>query len=307
MSIAHVLQALLVVLVWGVNFVVIRWGLNEVPPFLLAATRFSLVVFPAIFFIKRPNMPWRWLIAYGLFNSFGQFAFLFWAMKVGMPAGLASVVHQAQVFFTLIFSVLILQQRTQVAQWLGLAIAVLGLSLIAYGKSAGLATSMQMTTIGLVLNLLGAASWAVGNVVVSAMRRAGIQAEPLGLVIWSSLVPIVPFLLISALFERSVYPNWHTLSWHSGVSALYLAWGATVLGYGLWSRLLHLYEPNQVAPFTLLVPVVGLLTAWWVLGERLNVWQYWGSACLLLGLVVNVLGKRVWPYWTRGKLPAGAA
>ena len=307
MSMAHVLQALLVVLVWGVNFVVIRWGLNEVPPFLLAATRFSLVVFPAIFFIKRPNMPWRWLIAYGLFNSFGQFAFLFWAMKVGMPAGLASVVHQAQVFFTLIFSVLILQQRTQVAQWLGLAIAVLGLSLIAYGKSAGLATSMQMTTIGLVLNLLGAASWAVGNVVVSAMRRAGIQAEPLGLVIWSSLVPIVPFLLISALFERSVYPNWHTLSWHSGVSALYLAWGATVLGYGLWSRLLHLYEPNQVAPFTLLVPVVGLLTAWWVLGERLNVWQYWGSACLLLGLVVNVLGKRVWPYWTRGKLPAGAA
>ena len=307
MSIAHVLQALLVVLVWGVNFVGIRWGLNEVPPFLLAATRFSLVVFPAIFFIKRPNMPWRWLIAYGLFNSFGQFAFLFWAMKVGMPAGLASVVHQAQVFFTLIFSVLILQQRTQVAQWLGLAIAVLGLSLIAYGKSAGLATSMQMTTIGLVLNLLGAASWAVGNVVVSAMRRAGIQAEPLGLVIWSSLVPIVPFLLISALFERSVYPNWHTLSWHSGVSALYLAWGATVLGYGLWSRLLHLYEPNQVAPFTLLVPVVGLLTAWWVLGERLNVWQYWGSACLLLGLVVNVLGKRVWPYWTRGKLPAGAA
>ena len=307
MSVAHVLQALLVVLVWGVNFVVIRWGLNEVPPFLLAATRFSLVVFPAIFFIKRPNMPWRWLIAYGLFNSFGQFAFLFWAMKVGMPAGLASVVHQAQVFFTLIFSVLILQQRTQVAQWLGLAIAVLGLSLIAYGKSAGLATSMQMTTIGLVLNLLGAASWAVGNVVVSAMRRAGIQAEPLGLVIWSSLVPIVPFLLISALFERSVYPNWHTLSWHSGVSALYLAWGATVLGYGLWSRLLHLYEPNQVAPFTLLVPVVGLLTAWWVLGERLNVWQYWGSACLLLGLVVNVLGKRVWPYWTRGKLPAGAA
>ena len=131
MSVSHVLQALLVVLIWGVNFVVIRWGLNEVPPFLLAAARFSLVVFPAIFFIKKPNVPWRWLIAYGLFNSFGQFAFLFWAMKVGMPAGLASVVHQAQVFFTLIFSVLILQQRTQIMQWLGLLIAVLGLTLIA--------------------------------------------------------------------------------------------------------------------------------------------------------------------------------
>lgn len=297
MSVSHVLQALLVVLIWGVNFVVIRWGLNEVPPFLLAAARFSLVVFPAIFFIKKPNLPWRWLIAYGLFNSFGQFAFLFWAMKVGMPAGLASVVHQAQVFFTLIFSVLILQQRTQVTQWLGLMIAVLGLALIAYGKNVGSAAGMQMTTVGLLLNLLGAASWAMGNVVVSAMRRAGIQPEPFGLVIWSSLIPIVPFLLISGLFERHVYPDWQAISWHSIVSALYLAWAATLLGYGLWSRLLSQYEPNRVAPFTLLVPVVGLLTAWLVLGERLNFWQLWGSACLLIGLVVNVLGLRAWRAW----------
>lgn len=297
MSVSHVLQALLVVLIWGVNFVVIRWGLNEVPPFLLAAARFSLVVFPAIFFIKKPNVPWRWLIAYGLFNSFGKFAFLFWAMKVGMPAGLASVVHQAQVFFTLIFSVLILQQRTQVTQWLGLMIAVLGLALIAYGKNVGSAAGMQMTTVGLLLNLLGAASWAMGNVVVSAMRRAGIQPEPFGLVIWSSLIPIVPFLLISGLFERHVYPDWQAISWHSMVSALYLAWAATLLGYGLWSRLLSQYEPNRVAPFTLLVPVVGLLTAWLVLGERLNFWQLWGSACLLIGLAVNVLGLRAWRAW----------
>ena len=297
MSVSHVLQALLVVLIWGVNFVVIRWGLNEVPPFLLAAARFSLVVFPAIFFIKKPNVPWRWLIAYGWFNSFGQFALLFWAMKVGMPAGLASVVHQAQVFFTLIFSVLILQQRTQVTQWLGLMIAVMGLALIAYGKNAGTPVGMQMTSLGLVLNLLGAASWAIGNVVVSAMRRAGIQPEPFGLVIWSSLIPIVPFLLISGLFERHVYPDWQAISWHSIVSALYLAWAATLLGYGLWSRLLSQYEPNRVAPFTLLVPVVGLLTAWLVLGERLNQWQLWGSACLLIGLAVNVLGLRAWRAW----------
>lgn len=297
MSVSHVLQALLVVLIWGVNFVVIRWGLNEVPPFLLAAARFSLVVFPAIFFIKKPNVPWRWLIAYGWFNSFGQFALLFWAMKVGMPAGLASVVHQAQVFFTLIFSVLILQQRTQVTQWLGLMIAVLGLALIAYGKNVGSAAGMQMTTVGLLLNLLGAASWAMGNVVVSAMRRAGIQPEPFGLVIWSSLIPILPFLLISGLFERHVYPDWQAISWHSIVSALYLAWAATLLGYGLWSRLLSQYEPNRVAPFTLLVPVVGLLTAWLVLGERLNQWQLWGSACLLIGLAVNVLGLRAWRAW----------
>ena len=286
----HILQALIVVLVWGVNFVVIRWGLNEVPPFLLASLRFVGAFLPAVFFIRKPNLPWRWLIAYGLLHSFAQFAFLFWAMRVGMPAGLASVVHQSQVFFTLILSVLILQQRTQLTQWLGLAFAVLGLGLMAYGRGTGLG---HMTGIGLMLNLLGALSWAGGNIVVSAMRKAGHAPDALGLVVWSSVVPIVPFALLSWWFERGMYPQWYEVTWHSAVSVLYLAWVATLLGYALWSRLLGLYEPNRVAPFSLLVPVVGLLTAWVVLGEQLNVWQWWGSLALMLGLVVNLFGARL--------------
>ena len=286
----HIFQALIVVLVWGVNFVVIRWGLNEVPPFLLATLRFICAFLPVVFFIRKPTLPWSWLIAYGLLNSFAQFAFLFWAMRVGMPAGLASVVHQSQVFFTLILSVLILQQRTQLTQWLGLAFAVLGLGLMAYGRGTGLG---HMTGIGLTFNLLGALSWAGGNIVVSAMRKTGHTPDALGLVVWSSVVPIVPFALLSWWFERSVYPQWHEVTWHSAVSVLYLAWVATLLGYALWSRLLGLYEPNRVAPFSLLVPVVGLLTAWVVLGEQLNVWQWWGSLALMVGLVVNLFGARL--------------
>ena len=286
----HIFQALIVVLVWGVNFVVIRWGLNEVPPFLLASLRFICAFLPAAFFIRKPNLPWTWLIGYGLLNSFAQFAFLFWAMRVGMPAGLASVVHQSQVFFTLILSVLILQQRTQLTQWLGLAFAVLGLGLMAYGRGTGLG---HMTGMGLMLNLLGALSWAGGNIVVSAMRKAGHAPDALGLVVWSSVVPIVPFALLSWWFERGMYPQWYEVTWHSAVSVLYLAWVATLLGYALWSRLLGLYEPNRVAPFSLLVPVVGLLTAWVVLGEQLNVWQWWGSLALMLGLVVNLFGARL--------------
>ena len=286
----HIVQALIVVLVWGVNFVVIRWGLNEVPPFLLATLRFICAFLPVVFFIRKPTLPWSWLIAYGLLNSFAQFAFLFWAMRVGMPAGLASVVHQSQVFFTLILSVLILQQRTQLTQWLGLAFAVLGLGLMAYGRGTGLG---HMTGMGLMLNLLGALSWAGGNIVVSAMRKTGHTPDALGLVVWSSVVPIVPFALLSWWFERSVYPQWHEVTWHSAVSVLYLAWVATLLGYALWSRLLGLYEPNRVAPFSLLVPVVGLLTAWVVLGEQLNVWQWWGSLALMVGLVVNLFGARL--------------
>jgi O-acetylserine/cysteine efflux transporter len=295
----HIFQALIVVLVWGVNFVVIRWGLNEVPPFLLASLRFICAFLPAAFFIRKPNVSWAWLIAYGLLNSFAQFAFLFWAMRVGMPAGLASVVHQSQVFFTLILSVLILQQRTQLTQWLGLAFAVLGLGLMAYGRGTGLG---HMTGIGLTFNLLGALSWAGGNIVVSAMRKTGHTPDALGLVVWSSVVPIVPFALLSWWFERSVYPQWHEVTWHSAVSVLYLAWVATLLGYALWSRLLSVYEPNRVAPFSLLVPVVGLLTAWVVLGEQLNVWQWWGSVALMLGLVVNLFGVRLLGWFSRGSL-----
>ena len=294
----HIFQALIVVLVWGVNFVVIRWGLNEVPPFLLASLRFICAFLPAAFFIRKPNLPWTWLIGYGLLNSFAQFAFLFWAMRVGMPAGLASVVHQSQVFFTLILSVLILQQRTQLTQWLGLAFAVLGLGLMAYGRGTGLG---HMTGMGLTFNLLGALSWAGGNIVVSAMRKTGHTPDALGLVVWSSVVPIVPFALLSWWFERGMYPQWYEVTWHSAVSVLYLAWVATLLGYALWSRLLGLYEPNRVAPFSLLVPVVGLLTAWVVLGEQLNVWQWWGSLALMLGLVVNLFGARL-VGWFRNSL-----
>ena len=294
----HIFQALIVVLVWGVNFVVIRWGLNEVPPFLLATLRFICAFLPVVFFIRKPTLPWSWLIAYGLLNSFAQFAFLFWAMRVGMPAGLASVVHQSQVFFTLILSVLILQQRTQLTQWLGLAFAVLGLGLMAYGRGTGLG---HMTGKGLMLNLLGALSWAGGNIVVSAMRKADHAPDALGLVVWSSVVPIVPFALLSWWFERGMYPQWYEVTWHSAVSVLYLAWVATLLGYALWSRLLGLYEPNRVAPFSLLVPVVGLLTAWVVLGEQLNVWQWWGSLALMLGLVVNLFGARL-VGWFRNSL-----
>lgn len=285
----HLLMALAVVLIWGVNFVVIHWGLGELPPFLLAALRFTLAVLPAILWIRKPAVPWRYLFAYGLLNSFGQFAFLFWAMRVGMPAGLASVVHQSQVFFTLVLSMVFLHQRSHVHQWLGLMLAVVGLTLIAQAHGAGV---NGMTSFGLVLNLLAALSWAAGNIVVAMMRRAGHTPDALGLVVWSSLVPIVPFLLLSWVFERGLYPDWHAVGWHSVVSILYLAWAATLLGYGLWSRLLGIYEPNRVAPFSLLVPVIGLLTARVVLGESLNLWQWLGSAGLILGLVVNLWGGR---------------
>ncbi|RKP46161.1 EamA family transporter [Pararobbsia silviterrae] len=276
------LLALVVVVAWGVNFVVIKVGLDGVPPMLLGALRFTVAAIPAVFFVKRPRLPWRWLFAYGLTISFGQFTFLFTAMYVGMPAGLASLVLQAQAFFTLIFAALFLHERFHARNILGLAIAAAGLAVI--GSQSGRA----MTIAGFVLTLCAAASWALGNI---ASKKAG-KIDLLGLVVWASLIPPIPFAVLSYLFEgpqRMANALTH-LGATSIFAVVYLAFIATLLGYSLWGRLLSRYPAGQVAPFSLLVPIVGLASASWLLDERLTSIQIAGAALVMIGLVVNVFG-----------------
>jgi len=280
-----VLLALVVIAVWGLNFVVIKIGLQGVPPLLLGALRFLLVLFPAIFFIPRPRLPWRWLLAYGMTISLGQFAFLFYAMAAGMPAGLASLVLQAQAFFTLLFAVPLLGERVRAGQLLGLLVAAAGLTLI------GLRSGPGMTLAGFALTLCAASMWALGNIVT---RRIG-KVDILGLVVWGALVPPLPFLALSlwlegpATLERAILG----LDLQSLLAIVYLAFAATMLGYGLWGRLLSRYPASQVAPFSLLVPVVGLSASALLLGERLDIQQGAGVGLVLAGLLVNLYGARL--------------
>ena len=285
MPLKDVLLALVVIAVWGLNFVVIKIGLQGVPPLLLGALRFLLVLFPAIFFIPRPRLPWRWLLAYGMTISLGQFAFLFYAMAAGMPAGLASLVLQAQAFFTLLFAVPLLGERVRAGQLLGLLVAAAGLTLI------GLRSGPGMTLAGFALTLCAASMWALGNIVT---RRIG-KVDILGLVVWGALVPPLPFLALSlwlegpATLERAVLG----LDLQSLLAIVYLAFAATMLGYGLWGRLLSRYPASQVAPFSLLVPVVGLSASALLLGERLDIQQGAGVGLVLAGLLVNLYGARL--------------
>lgn len=285
MPLKDVLLALVVIAVWGLNFVVIKIGLQGVPPLLLGALRFLLVLFPAIFFIPRPRLPWRWLLAYGMTISLGQFAFLFYAMSAGMPAGLASLVLQAQAFFTLLFAVLLLGERVRAGQLLGLLVAAAGLTLI------GLRSGTGMTLAGFALTLCAASMWALGNIVT---RRIG-KVDILGLVVWGALVPPLPFLALSlwlegpATLERAMLG----LDLQSLLAIVYLAFAATMLGYGLWGRLLSRYPASQVAPFSLLVPVVGLSASALLLGERLDIQQGAGVGLVLAGLLVNLYGARL--------------
>ena len=276
------LLALVVVIAWGINFVVIKVGLHGVPPMLLGALRFGLAALPAVFFVKRPQMPWRWLLAYGATISFGQFAFLFSAMYVGMPAGLASLVLQAQAFFTLIFAGVFLHERFRAPNVVGLAIASGGLAVI------GMQGGHAMTLAGFVLTLCAAGSWALGNIVT---KKVG-KVDLVGLVVWGSLIPPLPFLALSYAFEgpRRIVAALSGIGATSIFAVVYLAFIATLLGYGLWSRLLARYPASQVAPFSLVVPIVGLASASVFLDEHLTTPQIAGAALVMAGLAVNVFG-----------------
>lgn len=280
-----ILLAAVVIVAWGVNFVVIKVGLDGVPPMLLGALRFMLAAFPAILFIRRPDMPLRWLLAYGLTISLGQFAFLFSAMYAGMPAGLASLVLQAQAFFTLGFAALFIGETVRRSSLIGLVVAAAGLLLI--GSESGRA----FTLAGFVLTLCAAAMWGLGNVVTKRIGKVNLVS----LVVWGSLIPPLPFLALSLLLEgpAQIETALRSISLSSVLAIAYLAFIATLLGYGLWSRLLSRYPASQVAPFSLLVPVVGLSSAWLFLGEALSPVQWVGAAIVMLGLLINVFGPRL--------------
>jgi O-acetylserine/cysteine efflux transporter len=289
MSPKDLLLALVVIIVWGMNFVVIKIGLDEIPPMLLGSLRFLLAAFPAVLFIKRPQLPLRWLLAYGATISLGQFAFLFSAMKVGMPAGLASLVLQSQAFFTLFFAALFLGERLRATNLVGLLIAAGGLLLI------GLQGDRSMTLAGFVLTICAASMWALGNIVT---RKVG-KVNLVGLVVWGSLIPPIPFFALSWILEgpQVIESALRGIGWDSILVLIYLAFGATILGYSLWSRLLSRYPANTVAPFSLLVPVVGLTSAALLLDEHLGLLQAVGALLVMLGLAINVGGS-----WLLGRL-----
>ncbi|CAG2149697.1 EamA family transporter [Cupriavidus plantarum] len=285
------LLALGIILVWGLNFVVIRVGLNGMPPMLLGALRFLFVAFPAILFVPRPRVPWRKLLAYGGFISLGQFAFLFYAMAVGMPAGLASLVLQSQVFFTVAFAALYLREPVRWHHLAGMLVAAGGLALIGTGMSGSAGSGHGMTLAGFVLTLCAAASWATGNIVSKTIG----PVDLLGLVVWGALVPIVPFALLSLAFEgpARIEASLTHLSGMAIFAVAYLAYAATIFGYTIWGRLLNRYPASKVAPLTLLVPPVGLISSHLLLGEDLAAAQWIGAAVVMAGLLVSVFGGRL--------------
>lgn len=285
------LLALLVVVVWGLNFVVIKVGLHNMPPLMLAGLRFMLVAFPAIFFVARPKVPLSLLLGYGLTISFGQFAFLFCALKFGMPAGLASLVLQAQAFFTIVLGAFTFGERLQSKQVAGIALAVLGVFVLIEGSLNG----QEVAILGFMLTLAAAFCWACGNIFNKKIMSHSSRPAVMSLVVWSALIPILPFMVASVVFDGSAHMlhSLVTIDITTVLSLIYLAFVATIVGYGIWGTLLGRYETWRVAPLSLLVPVVGLLSAVILLDETLSLMQLFGALLIMAGLYINVFGLRL--------------
>ncbi len=292
--------ALVVVLIWGVNFVVMKWGLRTFTPFQLGAARYVFAALPLVLFVRPPAVRWRWMLLYGLFQGVGQFGMVFLALHVGMSAGLASVLLQTQVFFTALWGFLLLHERPGRPLVIGMGLAALGL--LCFGMhftapAAGMAGTGDVTLAGVGLTLCGAASWAASNIVARRAQQESPGYDPLAFVGWSCLVPIVPFVLLSALADPDAgrwlqASTWAAVPWSGWAAAMFLGWVATNVGYGLWTTLLTRHPANRVAPFSLGVPVVGLAAGMLALGEVLSPWQWAGVAWVVLALVCVVLGPR---------------
>lgn len=285
------LLAMLVVVVWGLNFVVIKMGLHNMPPMMLAGLRFLLVAFPAMLFVARPKIPFRLLVAYGLTISFGQFAFLFCAIKFGMPAGLASLVLQAQAFFTIILGVVVFRERLQTKQIAGIALAVIGVLILIEGSLGG----QHVALLGFMLTLAAAFSWACGNIFNKKIMQLESRPPILSLVVWSATIPVLPFFVASLLMDgpATMLQSLAAIDLTTILSLIYLAFVATIIGYGIWGSLLGRYETWRVAPLSLLVPVVGMASAAVLLDETLSGRQMVGAVLIMAGLYINVFGLKV--------------
>ena len=283
------LLAVLVAIIWGVNFPATALALEHFPPLFMVALRFALLAVPTIFLIPRPKIPLRWLIMVGVGIGILQFTFLYLGMAAGLPSGIASLVLQASAPFTVIIARIWLHERITRRQAIGIAIAVLGLVAITFHRS------QVAALLPVVLALCGALGWAIGNV---SMRKAA-APNPLHLTLWMSVVPPIPLLIVSLIVEgparigESLTTVFTLEALPSVLGLLYVVLVATIAGYGIWTGLLAKYPSSTVAPFSMLVPVVGIFASWIAFGQIIDLTELVAGAFVVGGVLYASYRKRV--------------
>jgi O-acetylserine/cysteine efflux transporter len=280
----HQLLALIVAFIWGTNFVVIHYGLTHFPPFTLATLRFTFVALPLVFFYAKPKVSWKHLAGYGFFIGCGQFGVLFWVMQNDITAGLASLIIQMQIFITILLAVIFHGESVRPHQIVALGVCLAGLSIIYLNND-------EFTTeLGIVVTLVAATNWAIGNLIVKDAGKVNILA----FLAWSSLFAVVPLALLALHFEG--FPAMSGSITSAGARAwAVVAWqsvGNTLIGYGMWNFLLARYSAVSVTPWAILVPVFGMSASALLLAEPMPWWKFMAVFTILLGLALNSLSVR---------------
>lgn len=294
MRLPHIAIAILIAFIWGFNFIVVQTGLADVSSMVLCSARFFLASVPFVFFIKKPKIPFTMLAAYGLLNFFLQYTLLFGGMMLGMPAGLASLLYQTQIFFSLILAALFFKEKISAVQLCGLIAALFGIFIVAFNKGS------DFSALGFVMVLGAAISWSAGNIVVKKIGKVNMFA----LVVWGNFVSWPPVFALTYLVEgkEEIISSVKNMSDLSVLAVMYIVYLSTLVSFSLWCFLLSRYPVSVVVPFTLLVPIVGMFSSAIVFGEPLYSWKLTAGAFIILGICINIFGPTLLRKITHRKL-----
>ncbi|GLH36317.1 hypothetical protein BK674_09500 [Pseudomonas moraviensis] len=281
----HVVLAVLITAIWGVNFSVIKLGLATVDPFILAGIRFSLCALPAIFFIRKPDVPWRYIIGYGLVFGIGLWGVVNLGIKAGLSAGIASLVLQFSAFFTILLGGWVFKEALTRFQVLGMLIALAGLLCIISISDGSVSLS------GVLLVLVGAASWSVANII----NKKASTRDVFGFLVWSSAFAPIPLFALDYAVNGSVgYTTLvNQIDTTAVLSILFQVYPNTLFAYWIWNSLLKTYPVSTVAPLSLLVPIFGMLGSVVVFNESVPLNKVLAVVLIVVGLAVGLYGQRI--------------
>jgi len=282
----HFFLALLLMLIWGLQFPMIRIATNELPPFLLCALRFFFASIPFVFFVAKPKISLKLLLLYAWLTFVIQYALLFSAIYIGMFSGLASLIYQFQIFINIGLAYYFFKERINYSQCIGILVGFAGICVVGAHALKG-----NITLLGFFLAILAPTAWAFGNM---ALKKSE-ATNPLSLVIWGNLISVPPMILMGLFFEGPAkwFYSWHHLSWSAALATAYIIYLSTLVAFSLWIWLITLYPIKTVVPFMMLVPPISMVAAFFILGEPLYLWEFYATVLILCGLAINFFGEHL--------------
>lgn len=268
--------AVLVMAIWGFNFSMIKMGITEVHPLLATAARFSLALLPAIFFIRRPNVDWRYLISYGIVFGVGIWGMASWSITAGLSSGMSSVLLSSNALISMVVGVFVHKEIGSRRKFTGAIIAMVALLILVSAANG------NITPQGLALIMIAATCWTIMSMIVKVSKTT----QAFAFNVWGMLfapIPLVAFA-VSLHGPGIVTHAFDVWDMSTTIAIVFQAYPTTLFGYWVWNRLLIRYPLSTTAPLALLVPVFALISGYFMYEEELSVPQIVACSLFLIGI-----------------------